>query len=69
MLERIDGGGDSMFKAILACIQEYMEDSTWNDLEIGSHGQLRKLLVQYIIDNSKKFFAKWNAKKRIDFHQ
>ena len=66
ILQKVDGGGNSLFKSILL----YMEDDKdINPREIPANfEELREQLVQYIIDHPTKFNVKLNKENKGKFN-
>ena len=60
ILEKVEGGGDSMFKALWLCIQEMKEDNIEFPDEASDHVSLRKIVVNHLLQNSSRFNIKIN---------
>jgi len=54
LIKTVDGGGDSMFEALLACLNYMFEDATDDRIDVPTcHIKLREMLVDELINNSK----------------
>ena len=56
--KNVDGGGNSLFESLFFCLSD-LEDESEVELP-GDHLELRKLLVEYLIDNSSKYGIQLN---------
>ena len=60
VMEKIDGGGDSMFIAL----QKVLEDHDLQTELPTDHGEMRKVLVTHLLSNTKKFNVRCDKERR-----
>ena len=64
VLEKIEGGGDSLFRAIICGVEKSSEVELGKEIPL-EHKQLRESVVQHLIDNPKRFNIEIDKDKKL----